>query len=174
MARGKKPAVIALFASGFVCIAFATLRVVQIGIKSGDDTSPSPTWLAFWTIVESSIAICIGCGPAFVSLYRTAQTPSVSYDSTGCLRRCGRGTALQEIRPDVTNMISKPSCFGRRNIAEGGVCWKDTTSSQEALAADATGIRITTTSHQDTSSNLSSTSLHNPSPHVALSLFTMA
>jgi hypothetical protein len=177
MARSRKSAVIALFASGFVCIAFATLRVVQIGIQSGDHTSPSPTWLAFWTIVESAIAICIGCGSAFVSLYRTAHSPSVSYDTNGYVRRCGRDTVLQELRPVAMNTSRKPACLDRRKIAEGRVYLKDTTNSQEALAADTSGIsgiKITTTLHQDISSNPSSDSFHDPPRHVERSLFAVA
>ncbi|KAF2026756.1 hypothetical protein EK21DRAFT_103018 [Setomelanomma holmii] len=83
MARGQKIGIIALFGSGFVCIAFATIRVIQIGMKTGGNTSPSPTWLALWTIIESAIAICIGCCPAFAVLYRTTRATQASYNSSG-------------------------------------------------------------------------------------------
>lgn len=50
MPRNKKEAISLLFASDFVCILFACLRVVQVAIntaKSEADGQPlDPTWLA--------------------------------------------------------------------------------------------------------------------------------
>jgi hypothetical protein len=59
MPRNKKSAILVLFASGFVCILFACLRVAQVAInaaKPGADDQPlDPTWLAIWGMVECSI-----------------------------------------------------------------------------------------------------------------------
>jgi hypothetical protein len=173
LARCKKLAVIALFASGFVCITFATVRVVQIDTRTASDTSPSPTRLALWTVIESAIAICIGCGPAFVSLYRTTHAPSVSYDTNGYIRRCRRDVALREFRTDAINIPSMPSGIGRSSMIKSGV-YENDTSSQEALAADTTGIRITKTLHQSISSNASGSTLRTSTHHDAWDFFALA
>lgn len=56
MAVGQKVGVFVLFGSGFICIAFATLRVVQLGVDGrGKTTTPEPKWLIFWTVLECSI-----------------------------------------------------------------------------------------------------------------------
>jgi hypothetical protein len=44
-----------IFGVGLVCVITATIRVVQIGVESGSDTTPSSSWLAFWAIIEASI-----------------------------------------------------------------------------------------------------------------------
>ncbi|ETN43879.1 uncharacterized protein HMPREF1541_11010 [Cyphellophora europaea CBS 101466] len=59
-----------LFGIGWICIAMAIIRVVQIGSKAGNASTPSSSWLAFWAIIESAIAVIIGCGPG---LYSTAK-----------------------------------------------------------------------------------------------------
>lgn len=43
-----------LFGSGFVCIFFATLRVVQIGFENGKPEAPKPEWQIIWTVVEAT------------------------------------------------------------------------------------------------------------------------
>lgn len=40
--RGQTAAIITIFASEFICIAFATLRVIQIGRQTGDQNIPNP------------------------------------------------------------------------------------------------------------------------------------
>ena len=147
MKLGKKIAIILLFASGFVCIAFATLRVVQVGSKAGGTTAPSPTWLALWTVVESSIVIIIGCCPAFAIFYRTTHTQAVSYDTNGYIRhnKCRSGTNPNH--PGAINMNFIAT--GRRKITRNDKHWDDTRSSQEELAADSKAIMVTTTLQQD-------------------------
>ncbi|KAF2867042.1 hypothetical protein BDV95DRAFT_446823, partial [Massariosphaeria phaeospora] len=84
MPWSQKISVIALFCTGFVCITFATLRVVEVGMKSGSSSTPSSSWLALWAVIECSIAIIIGCCPAFAALYRQARnTQKASYDPRG-------------------------------------------------------------------------------------------
>jgi len=149
MARGQKAAVIALFASGFICMAFATLRVAQIGIKSENNTSPSPTWLALWTIVENAIAICIGCCPAFAILYRRSLAPHVSYDTSGYIRQNRSRSGTSGYRSETIKMNSVSIGTGRKKTPRQDIYWDDTRSSQEALAADNKHIMVTTTLHQD-------------------------
>ena len=55
------------------------LRVIQVGktTQSGN-RQPSLTWLALWSIIESSIAIIVGCGPGF---YRKATSVGKGRDT---------------------------------------------------------------------------------------------
>jgi hypothetical protein len=149
MACGQKLAVIALFASGFVCIAFATIRVVQVGSKAGNDTSPNPTWLALWTIVESAIAICIGCCPAFAVLYHTTRAANVSYDTDGYIRQIHSQTEADRGRVNAIKMNTVTT--GRSRTSRIGLYWDDTTDSQEKLAGDSKGIIVTITLQQNSS-----------------------
>ena len=147
--RGQKIAIIALFASGFVCIAFATLRVVQIGRQTGDSRTPNPIWLALWTVIETSIAICIGCCPAFAVLYRAARHTHVSYDTYSYNRRTQSQSGASQLRPDIIRMNTVSVGAGRSRAHRKDPYWDDTRSSQEALASDNKGIMVTTTVHQD-------------------------
>jgi hypothetical protein len=113
MARGQKIAVIALFASGIVCIAFATIRVVQIGMRAGNHSSPSPTWLALWTIIESAIAICIGCCPAFAVLYRTTRAASTPHNTDGYIRHDHSRSGETWSRTDAMHMEAMTTGTGR-------------------------------------------------------------
>lgn len=147
--RGQKIAIIALFASGFICIGFATLRVVQIGRQAGDQHAPNPTWLALWTVVETSIAICIGCSPSFAILNRSIGTSQISYDAQGYRRHTGSRSGGSQLRPDVIRLNHVSVEAGRSRTTRKDPCWDDTRSSQEALAGDNKGITVTTTVHQD-------------------------
>lgn len=149
MARVQKVAVIALFASGIVCMAFATLRVVQIGIKSENSTAPSPTWLALWTIVENAIAICIGCCPAFAILYRSSHTPHISYDTNGYVRHNQSQSSTNGNHRETIKMNSMKVGAGRERELRHDTYWNDTRSSQEELATDNKIIVVTTTLQQD-------------------------
>lgn len=105
LALGQKIAVVARFASGFVCIIFTTLRVTQIAIKAGNEASPSPTWLAVWTIIEGSAVVCIGCGPAFAMSYCRAQR-STAPDSHGYIRHGPSATGKSRSRIESIKLAS--------------------------------------------------------------------
>ncbi|XP_014557139.1 hypothetical protein COCVIDRAFT_26150 [Bipolaris victoriae FI3] len=64
----QKAGIFVLFGSGWICILFATLRVVQVSTNNGIPKIPDPKWLQMWTIIETSMAVIIGCGPAFNAL----------------------------------------------------------------------------------------------------------
>lgn len=52
------------------------LRMVQVVKTTGaGNNQPQLTWLALWSIVESSVAIIVGCGSG---LYRKATSASKS------------------------------------------------------------------------------------------------
>lgn len=68
--RLQKIAMGVLFGIGWICVAMAIIRVVQIGSKAQSASTPSSSWLAFWAIIEAAIAVIVGCGPG---LYSTAK-----------------------------------------------------------------------------------------------------
>ncbi|RYO24068.1 hypothetical protein AA0111_g8891 [Alternaria arborescens] len=78
-----------LFALGIFVIIASIVRVIQVGATTGaSNTTPSLTWLALWSIIESSVAIMVGCGPG---LYRKAKavysnTPVHAYNSRGYIK----------------------------------------------------------------------------------------
>ncbi|KAH7080992.1 hypothetical protein FB567DRAFT_117299 [Paraphoma chrysanthemicola] len=149
MARSQKLAILALFASGFVRIAFATIRVIQIGMKAGNDTSPSPTWLAMWTIIESAIAICIGCCPAFAAFYRTTRITHISYDTNGYIRHDRSRTGIVRSRTDGVALKPITIINNSSRLSRNEVDWNERTGSQEKLAASSKRTRVTTTLQQD-------------------------
>lgn len=56
MPRKHKIGTFILFGSGFVCITFATLRVIRLGVDDrGKATMPEPKWLILWTVVECAM-----------------------------------------------------------------------------------------------------------------------
>ncbi|KAF3043676.1 hypothetical protein E8E12_006132 [Didymella heteroderae] len=56
MPRGQKTGIFVLFGSGFVCITFATLRVIKLGVDgTGKATMPEPKWMLLWTVLETSM-----------------------------------------------------------------------------------------------------------------------
>ncbi|KAF1847783.1 uncharacterized protein K460DRAFT_426592 [Cucurbitaria berberidis CBS 394.84] len=150
MPRGQKMAVVALFASGFVCIAFATLRVVQIGMRTGKHSAPSPTWLALWSIIETAIAIGIGCCPALAVLYRISHTQHVPYDSHGYVRHNQSQPGSNRKGGDAINMNTLTVGTARSKASRNDPYWDDAAGSQEELAVDTKRIRVTTIVQQDT------------------------
>lgn len=51
----QKLSVAAIFCTGVICIIMATVRVVLIGSKANNDSTPSSSWLAFWATLEAGI-----------------------------------------------------------------------------------------------------------------------
>lgn len=134
-----------LFGTGFICIAFATLRVVQVGSKTdGGSVQPAPAWLMLWTMLESSIAVIIACSPAFAALYRRAKGTKNSdqrrsYDARGYVRQNCDG--LDELRSSV-KLETMVVVGGSSNTNE---MWHDCRSSQEELTRGSKDIKVTTT-----------------------------
>ena len=63
-----------LFGIGWTCIAMAIVRVVQIGSKAQSSSTPSSSWLALWAIIESAVAVIVGCGPGLYSTAKEVRT----------------------------------------------------------------------------------------------------
>ncbi|RAL04479.1 uncharacterized protein BO80DRAFT_462094 [Aspergillus ibericus CBS 121593] len=70
---GQKISVAAVFALGTICVIMAVVRVVQIGTRANNDSTPSSSWLAFWGMIEAGIAVIVGCLPAFATVYRRTK-----------------------------------------------------------------------------------------------------
>ena len=137
-------AICALFASGLICIALATIRVVQTGINDkGQATTPEPKWMWLWSVMELSIAIIIGCCPAFAALIST-QRQSKRASSRRYLKYSrGSSSKTGGISLKLNTMISsKPRTANEDNLygLEPG--------SQEELALSPSSITVTTELYQ--------------------------
>ncbi|KAF2124149.1 hypothetical protein P153DRAFT_361336 [Dothidotthia symphoricarpi CBS 119687] len=169
MARVQKVCIGLLFASGLICILFATIRVVQIGIRDGKPMTPEPKWLTLWTIIECSTgtatppilrcfcsiaslvtnvskAVIIGCCPQFATLTRKKKNDtSDAYNVQGYIRQSTSRPTTQG-RDDVglKSMITS----GVHGKAADEAYWEDAHSSQEELARSQE-IRVTTTFQLD-------------------------
>ncbi|KAH7068017.1 hypothetical protein BKA63DRAFT_104029 [Paraphoma chrysanthemicola] len=95
MPQTQKFGITGLFGIGIILIAVATLRVAQIGGKAQSSSQPSASWLALWGVIETSIAVIIGCCPAFVTLIRNHTTPAVSYNTQGFVRQSEGGSSRE-------------------------------------------------------------------------------
>jgi hypothetical protein len=62
--RAQKQSIAGIFCIGVICIVGAIVRVVQIGVKSGSDRTPSSSWLALWAMIEAAISTCSGFVPS--------------------------------------------------------------------------------------------------------------
>ncbi|EUC41051.1 hypothetical protein COCMIDRAFT_107241 [Bipolaris oryzae ATCC 44560] len=90
MPRKRKIGIFILFGSGFVCIAFSTIRVIQLGVdRRGKATMPELDWLLLWDVVECAMAVIIGCSPAFTGLIRKkiVTIPGPAYDRQGYIKQ---------------------------------------------------------------------------------------
>ncbi|KAF2821969.1 hypothetical protein CC86DRAFT_410364 [Ophiobolus disseminans] len=134
MPRTQKFGIIGLFGIGVILIAIATLRVAQIGGKARSASQPSASWLALWGVIECSIAVIIGCCPAFVILIRNHTTPSVSYNTQGFVRQRdgseGNGS---------TGDVKMNSIVGSSHAAKSTKVSNKSTSSKEAGWEDKDG-----------------------------------
>lgn len=149
VSRCQRIAIIALFASGSLCIAFATLRVIQIARQSRGTIDPNPVWLALWSAIETCVAVCIGCCPTYACVWRTARAQRISYDARGYRRHTPSHSDSDQLRPDVMEMNTVTVGTGRKRMSKKDHCWDDTRSSQEFLAGKDKGIMVTTTLQQD-------------------------
>lgn len=53
----QKLSVGGIFCVGAGCIVIAIVRVVQIGTRAKNDSTPSSSWLAFWGMIEAGIGM---------------------------------------------------------------------------------------------------------------------
>jgi hypothetical protein len=168
MQRSHKIGIFVLFGSGFICIVFATLRVIQLGIDGrGRTTTPEPKWMLLWTVLECSmgtqdlrlifhdlqltrhIAIIIGCSPAFAVLIRKRLNDSKkrSYGANGYPKHATN----EDVK--LKNMVSSKVRPKRDNM---DAYWDDNNSSQEELAKNAGQSATRATMHHDDDSRAGS------------------
>lgn len=127
----EKVGIGATFAVGTLSIVASTVRVVSIGSKSGNDSTPSSTWLALWGMVEGAIVIVAACLPEFAIFLRRKGLTRRGYayengPSSGNSRRPGevqlatigsgpRRTQLHSdwdaISESEENILRKPSAI---------------------------------------------------------------
>ncbi|KAF2279162.1 uncharacterized protein EI97DRAFT_371273 [Westerdykella ornata] len=150
MDRGQKIGIMVLFGSSFICIVFATLRVVQIGsrpnrIRGG---TPELTWLILWTVLETSVAVIVGCCPGFAIFIRGLITSKKVSGSpyNGYARRRGSGEIFN-MHSRVNASRPKPEHHPRLPNALSNRLWDDAHSSQEELARDTGDRRIVATTN---------------------------
>ncbi|PGH00140.1 hypothetical protein GX51_05953 [Blastomyces parvus] len=106
----QKASLGALFSVGLICIAMATIRVVQIGTKAENNSTPSSSWLAFWGILEAGIAVIIGCLPALAIIYRKERATRRTY---------GRGYSSMEGNRNKNSIpLSTTSSGGNKPLVQ--------------------------------------------------------
>ncbi|KAK8246395.1 hypothetical protein HDK90DRAFT_9429 [Phyllosticta capitalensis] len=140
MPRSEKFGIGALFCTGFVCVAVTILRVVQVGVKSGSDSTPSSSWLALWAIIEAAIAVFIGCCPAFAAFWRTKRQATRGYskpkENHSANSEEQQNAKEQQVGVDpigLQTMASSP-IPPKRTKGRVSMYWEETHSSQEELA----------------------------------------
>jgi hypothetical protein len=122
----RKIQICALFALGILVVIASVVRVIQVGATTGaSNTTPALTWLALWSVIESSVAIMVGCGPG---LYRKAKTvysstPTYAYNSRGYLKTSdSRRTGIKNHTDELYGLpmeLMKTEIAGRSS-ANGG------------------------------------------------------
>ncbi|KAJ8116804.1 hypothetical protein OPT61_g1843 [Boeremia exigua] len=146
MPRSRKYAIGLLFASGVICIIFASLRVAQVAVNAAkpeaDGEPLDPTWLAIWGMVECSIAVIIGCCPAFAVLVNSFQTRD-TYDSQGYWKQSESGTDQLQLRT-IGSMGTRERNH-HLGLETTDLHWAGAHSNQEHLKTYHDGIRVLTT-----------------------------
>lgn len=134
MPRTQKAGIMALFGIGTILITVATLRVVQIGTKAQSSSQPSASWLALWGVIECSIAVIIGCCPAFVSLIRNRTSPSISYDTQGFVRQPENSAQTDSKGPDGVKLNTITTTDATKsNSSKSEMGFEEVNGSQFAL-----------------------------------------
>ncbi len=155
----QKIGIMALFSSGLVCIASATLRALQLGLEGRQKTTTiQPYGMLLWTVVESSmgkdptlivntwqalsltlsVAIIVGCCPSFAVLIRKHINASKkSYGSEGY------GAEPMELNFKGSNNSS----VGPPKQGANAFYWADRQDSQEGLTRNPGAIVVKTEIH---------------------------
>jgi hypothetical protein len=143
MPRRQRVAICALFATGLICIAFATIRVVQIGVNDkGQASSPEPKWMTLWSVMELSIAVIIGCCPAFAALIGSRRK-SKRKSLQGYVKHSGGSSSKKgSFSLKLSTVISAKPRDARNDKLYGH------DGSQEELALSSSSITVTTDLHQ--------------------------
>ncbi|KAI9813756.1 MAG: hypothetical protein M1827_003546 [Pycnora praestabilis] len=68
----QKFALAGIFCLGFIVIIFSIVRAITTSMSLTNEWSlkeSDPVWLALWSVLESTIAVCVSCLPSFRLLY---------------------------------------------------------------------------------------------------------
>ncbi|KAF1930601.1 uncharacterized protein M421DRAFT_377665 [Didymella exigua CBS 183.55] len=149
MPRSKKNAILTLFGTGVICILFACLRVTQVAVNAAKPEAAGqpldPTWLAIWGMVECSIAVIIGCCPAFAVLINAART-KFSYDSQGYQKHTGgTGQGSSNVQLRTIGSMRARERNQHLGLETTDLHWAGAHSSQEQLRTTHDGILVSTT-----------------------------
>jgi hypothetical protein len=131
-----------LFALGILVIIASIVRVIQVGATTGtNNTTPSLAWLALWSIIESSVAIMVGCSPG---LYRKAKavysnTLVHAYNSRGYIKTTENG------RTATKRNIDDEYGFPMKTISTDIAARGNSGSSEEEFVGQDTSGRILVT-----------------------------
>lgn len=85
--KRQKIALAAIFSVGGFIIAFAILRIAMINPATNQ---ADPIWLAFWTVLESTVAIIVCSLPTFRSLIGHKKDKQVAAQPVATIRDPGR------------------------------------------------------------------------------------
>ncbi|KAF3049058.1 hypothetical protein E8E11_009739 [Didymella keratinophila] len=144
MPRRQKVAICALFASGVLCIAFATIRMAFNGVtETGKPGAAEPKWLAFWSVLEMSIAVIIGCCPAFAALITTRRRTKRESSHGYVKHSGGPSSGKGSVSLKLNTMVSSKS----RHASDGTLCGRSH-DSQDQLALSPSSITVTTQLYQ--------------------------
>ncbi|KAJ5027912.1 hypothetical protein PSV08DRAFT_374185 [Bipolaris maydis] len=113
----RKLQICTLLGLGLLVVIASIVRMIQVGTTISPKRMTSVgTWLALWSIVESSVVVIVGCGPG---LYRKAKsvssnTPSYAYNSRGYIRTSDSRKANAEKHPEeLYGLTIKTEISGR-------------------------------------------------------------
>lgn len=90
----QKLALSGVFSMGMVIVVFSIIRAVQVTTTARNDTF----LLAFWGVLESTVAVIVGCLPPFKSLFTNVGSTKASgeyYGETGGLGQYGAGSRMR-------------------------------------------------------------------------------
>lgn len=128
----QKIGVCLLFSSGILCIVFATIRVVNIGAEGGNHLDPKRT--ALWSVLETAIAIIVGCCPAFVALIRGRKpVQTQSHSAQRYTRRSGNRSSRYDAEKGI-KLRSLVSSESRVTLSGTKAHWEHKSDSREELA----------------------------------------
>ncbi|KAK2768273.1 hypothetical protein FQN54_000126 [Arachnomyces sp. PD_36] len=117
-----------IFSVGVLCIVMACVRVVQIGVKSNSNSTPSSSWLALWGITEAGLAVIIGCLPSFAFIYRREKNSRREYSYGNASSRSNHR------RHQSIPLSDKVSSTSRVRPLYSEAIWDGPSLSQERLA----------------------------------------
>ncbi|KAE8152305.1 hypothetical protein BDV25DRAFT_137994 [Aspergillus avenaceus] len=101
----------ALVSLGWLCIAAATLRLIQI-IEKAKETGFNPKWSLLWGVIEAGVAVTIGCCPGIYRGYRRWRERSRSRPMTNPASYRFDALLLQRMMRGGAGALDVPDSYG--------------------------------------------------------------